>query len=59
MVTSFNNKTISAVYSVLPSQEVDFLDEARGSDIQVHLTGVSITQNGDNIPTGDICRHHE
>lgn len=29
MVTSFNNKTISSVYSVLPSQEVDFLVEAR------------------------------
>lgn len=29
MVTSFDNKTISSVYSVLPSQEVDFLDEAQ------------------------------
>ena len=28
MVTSFNNKTISAIYSVLPAHEVDFMDEA-------------------------------
>ena len=28
MVTSFNNKNISAIYSVLPSHEVDFMDEA-------------------------------
>lgn len=27
MLTSFKNKTISAVYSVLPSQEVSFMDE--------------------------------
>ena len=28
MLTSFNNKKISAVYSVLPTNEVDFMDEA-------------------------------
>lgn len=28
MVTSFSNKTISAVYSILPTHEVDFMDEA-------------------------------
>lgn len=28
MVTSFSNKTITAVYSVLPTNEVDFKDEA-------------------------------
>ena len=28
MLTSFKNKKISAVYSVLPSHEVDFMDEA-------------------------------
>lgn len=28
MVTSFSNKTISAVYSILPSHEVNFMDEA-------------------------------
>jgi len=27
MVTSFNNKTISAIYTVLPTHEVDFMDE--------------------------------
>lgn len=27
MVTSFNNKTISAIYTVLPAHEVDFMDE--------------------------------
>ena len=28
MVTSFSNKTISAIYSILPTHEVDFMDEA-------------------------------
>lgn len=28
MVTSFSNKAISAIYSVLPAHEVDFMDEA-------------------------------
>ena len=28
MVTSFNNKSISVIYSVLPTHEVDFMDEA-------------------------------
>ena len=28
MITTFNNKKISAIYTVLPSQEVDFMDEA-------------------------------
>ena len=28
MVTSYNNKTISIIYSVLPAHEVDFMDEA-------------------------------
>ena len=28
MVASYNNKTISAMYSVLPTRVIDFMDEA-------------------------------
>ena len=30
MFTQFTGKRISAIYSVLPSQEVDFMDEVNG-----------------------------
>ena len=56
-LTGYNATATDNVIYVFSKVRVRQIEE--GSDIQVHLTGVSITQNGDNIPTGDICRHHE